>query len=130
MSPSRSITRFTGSGCVAGPRRTAPVRLSNTEPWHGQCSAPSVYSTWHPAWVQMAEHAVSDPDGRRTTTSGSPFVGSRYRVLVPARSSLDAATRTAPVWFVAEDPADAAGARPFSAAASPARSTPAPPTAA
>ena len=76
MLPPRSTTRLTGSGWVAGPWRTAPVRLSKIEPWHGHSSAPAWYSTRQPAWVQIAEHALRLPSAWRTTMSAWPSAGS------------------------------------------------------
>jgi hypothetical protein len=55
MLPSATCTSYTLSGRAAGPRTTAPVVTSNSEPWH-----------WHMIMVPVSKPPESGTSGRRS----------------------------------------------------------------
>src|SRR5206468_5875350 len=87
------MTKLTpGSGEVAGPCCTAPVKASNAEPWQGHWRVRPPAATRQPSCVQIALCPTTRPlEGRPTTTSptlSEPPTGTFARLVsAPAAKS-------------------------------------------
>src|SRR5437764_12180220 len=94
MSSPSTLTRYAGTGLVAGRPRTAPVRIENVDPCWGHStsspsSQPSCSSTY--SWLQMSWIARNSPSTLPRHTGSLPTT---TLVTWPGLTSVAEATRT------------------------------------